>query len=158
MIIAGYGANPDYPGKVAHQYSDGQGYGAASGLPDGCPPFGNCDMNSADGLDPAAFAAACGITDNTPQPPPGGFLMALTDQQQADLYNAIMGIAAVVVDNQTQLRGPNQEGWPQLGQNEQGQNLTTVDAIAAIKTNLAEAIANLTGGAAAGTTGKANKS
>ena len=52
-------ANPPYPGKVAHQYTDGQGYGG--GLPEGCPPFGNCDMNSADGLTPQQFASACGI-------------------------------------------------------------------------------------------------
>lgn len=59
LVIAGYGNNPDYPGKVAHQYTDGNGYGG--GLPEGAPPFGNCDMNSADGLTPKQFAAACGI-------------------------------------------------------------------------------------------------
>lgn len=75
-----------------------------------------------------------------PPPPPSGDdpFMALTDQQQADMYNAIMGTAAaaaailaIVTDNQTQLRGPGQEGWPQLGQNAAGQNLTLVDAFAA---------------------------
>lgn len=74
LIIAGYGANPDYPGKVAHQYTDGNGYGG--GLPEGASPFGNCDMNSADGLSADDFAAACGIgapvTDTpTPAPPAG---------------------------------------------------------------------------------------
>ena len=59
LIIASYGSNPDYPGKVAHQYTDGSGY--SSGLPQGAPPFGRCDMNSADGLNPLRFAAACGI-------------------------------------------------------------------------------------------------
>jgi hypothetical protein len=59
LIVAAYGANPPYPGKVAHQYTDGQGYGG--GLPEGCPPFGRCDMNSADGLSPQQFASACGI-------------------------------------------------------------------------------------------------
>jgi hypothetical protein len=60
-ILAGYGANPNDPSliKLAHQYTDGTGFGG--GLPEGCPPFGNCDMNSADGLDAVAFAAACGI-------------------------------------------------------------------------------------------------
>nr|WP_280835655.1 hypothetical protein [Mycolicibacterium frederiksbergense] len=66
LIIAAYGSNPDYPGKVAHQYTDGTGYGG--GLPEGAPPFGNCDMNSADGLNPVQFAAACGVTT----PSPGG--------------------------------------------------------------------------------------
>jgi hypothetical protein len=35
-----------------------------------------------------------------------------------------------------QLRGPSGAGWPQLGQNSQGQDLTPVDAIAAIKTDV----------------------
>lgn len=64
--------------------------------------------------------------------------MALTDQQQADLYNAFMGTAAVVADIQTQLRGPNLSGWPQLGQNAQGEDLTEVDALAAIRTDIAK--------------------
>lgn len=32
-----------------------------------------------------------------------------------------------------QLRGPGGKGWPQLGQNERGQNLTLVDAVAAVR-------------------------
>jgi hypothetical protein len=60
VIVAAYGTNPEVPGKVAHQYTDGTGFGG--GLPEGAPPFGNCDMNSADGLTPGQFAAACGIT------------------------------------------------------------------------------------------------
>ena len=37
-----------------------------------------------------------------------------------------------------QLRGPGGKGWEQLGQNEQGQNLTLVDAVAAIRQQLAQ--------------------
>ncbi|MGV0852664.1 hypothetical protein [Mycolicibacterium phlei] len=59
LVVAAYGHNPAYPGKVAHQYTDGSGYGG--GLPEGAPPFGRCDMNSADGLDPERFARACGV-------------------------------------------------------------------------------------------------
>ena len=59
LVIAAYGHNPPYPGKVAHQYTDGQGYGG--GLPEGAAPFGPCDMNSADGLTAQQFAQACGI-------------------------------------------------------------------------------------------------
>gem|GEM_PF-2557442 len=59
LVVAAYGHNPPYPGKVAHQYTDGSGYGG--GLPEGAPPFGRCDMNSADGLSPEQFANACGI-------------------------------------------------------------------------------------------------
>jgi hypothetical protein len=133
VIGAGYGQNPNLPGQIAHQYTDGTGYGG--GLPEGCSPFGDCDMNSADGLDPTAFATACGL-NNTPPPPTPGALMALTDQQQADLYNAIMGIAALVSDNNTQLRGPNQQGWKQLGQTAAGDDLTLVDAIASVKSTV----------------------
>jgi len=36
-----------------------------------------------------------------------------------------------------QLRGPEGKGWPQLGQNSKGQNLTLVDAVAALRQDLA---------------------
>jgi hypothetical protein len=121
VIAAGYGSNPDLPGQVAHQYTDGTGF--SPNLPQGCPPFGNCDMNSADGLTPQEFAAACGVATN------GGWLMALTDDEQAELLSKVRDIW-------DQLRGPAGAGWPQLGQNGQGQNLTPVDAIAAIKRDL----------------------
>jgi len=93
MIGAGYGSNPNLPGQVAHQYTDGV-YShpykmiahkqagrpplptAMASLPLGCPPFGHCDMNSADGLSPQQFAAACGVGSANP----GG----MTDQQYAE--------------------------------------------------------------------------
>lgn len=62
LVVAAYGRNPDYPGKIAHQYTDGQGYG--HGLPEGAPPFGNCDMNSADRLTPTQLATTLGLSDN----------------------------------------------------------------------------------------------
>lgn len=37
-----------------------------------------------------------------------------------------------------QLRGPGGKGWPQLGQNEKGQNLTLIDAIAALRADVDE--------------------
>lgn len=37
----------------------------------------------------------------------------------------------------TQLRGPGGKGWPQLGQNDKGQNLTLVDAVAALRQDMA---------------------
>ena len=37
----------------------------------------------------------------------------------------------------TQLRGPKGKGWPQLGVNDKGQNLTLVDAVAALRQDLA---------------------
>jgi len=87
LIVAGYGSDPSYPNKIGHQYTDGQ-VGAGQGLPMGCAPFGNCDMNVADGLSPDDFAAACGIGDDN-------FLMALTAQQQQDLYDKIMAYPGV---------------------------------------------------------------
>lgn len=58
-VGAGYPTNPNLPNQIAHQYTDG--VIDAGGLPMGAPPFGNCDMNSADGLTPEQFAAACGV-------------------------------------------------------------------------------------------------
>ena len=31
LVVAGYGHNPPYPGKVAHQYTNGEGYGGGFG-------------------------------------------------------------------------------------------------------------------------------
>lgn len=36
----------------------------------------------------------------------------------------------------TQLRGPKGKGWPQLGKNDRGQDLTLVDAVAAMRSDL----------------------
>lgn len=68
-ILAGYGSNPQDSSlhKLAHQYTDGQGYGG--GLPEGAPPWARCDMNSADGLSSRAFATICGVGE-PPHPPP----------------------------------------------------------------------------------------
>ncbi|HWS90994.1 MAG TPA: hypothetical protein VN306_00390 [Mycobacterium sp.] len=55
--------------------------------------------------------------------------MALADDEQAELLSKVRDIWG-------QLRGPNGAGWPQLGQNSQGQNLTPVDATAAIKNDV----------------------
>ncbi len=82
MVIAGYGgASPmGFPGFLAHQYTDGGGYGAPA--PQGCPPFGNCDMNSADGIDAAGFCAAVGLGAAS-APMVGGAI--------GDLYNTLGG-------------------------------------------------------------------
>jgi len=112
FILAGYGANPNDPTitKLAHQYTDGTGFGSSSGLPDGCPPFGNCDMNSADGLSSIDFAAACGIEVA------GNVANSNKPSSEADEVSQIWD----------QLR----ISWPQLG----GRSL--VDAIAAIGAHL----------------------
>jgi hypothetical protein len=116
LIVAGYGSNPDYPGKVAHQYTDGSGYGG--GLPEGCPPFGDCDMNSADGLDPAAFAAACGIIDAAPpEPDPApdpapataedAFLLWMASATDRELMFLELGDAGPITQRWRQVMGRN---------------------------------------------------
>ncbi|TPG32674.1 hypothetical protein EAH80_17835 [Mycobacterium hodleri] len=39
---------------------------AVESTPGGAAPFGNCDMNSANGFHPGHFAAACGIEIDSP--------------------------------------------------------------------------------------------
>jgi len=87
-----------------------------------------CDINEAHTDDYGQYQPA------PPQPPSGGgAFMALTDQQQADMYNAVMGIAAAVVNILTQL-GPDIWGpESSMGTNSQGQELTVRDGLAAFK-------------------------
>ena len=68
LIGAGYGQNPELPGQIAHQYTDGLA-GADQGLPMGVNPFGTCDMNCADGLSSVAFAQALGVDPHAAPPP-----------------------------------------------------------------------------------------
>src|ERR1700757_4040953 len=49
------------------------------------------------------------------------------------LAQQIAALAAAVADIRVQLRGPGMAGWPQLGQNAFGQNLTVVDSLAALQ-------------------------
>lgn len=60
LVVAGYGSNPDYPGKLAHQYADDHP----------TPPFGACDINSADGYTLAALCDALGLSGGQPPAPP----------------------------------------------------------------------------------------
>jgi peptidoglycan hydrolase-like protein with peptidoglycan-binding domain len=53
LVIAAYGSNPSYPGKYAHQFTD-------NGT---CAPFGNCDMNSADGMSQQNLEDMYGFSD-----------------------------------------------------------------------------------------------
>ena len=71
LTVAAYGTDPDYPGQLAHQYTDGGRYVDAANLPRGAAPFGPCDMNVARGLDSRRFAAACGIDVDSARNPPG---------------------------------------------------------------------------------------
>lgn len=60
LIIAAYGTNPDYPGELGHQFTDGLVGGALA-----VPPFGAADVNSADGYDIDAFCTALGLASRT---------------------------------------------------------------------------------------------
>lgn len=61
IIEAAYGSNPDYPGKIGHQFTDGQTRDRIN-----VPPFGYADVNSADGMDIDALCAALGIGPDHP--------------------------------------------------------------------------------------------
>lgn len=76
LVVAGYGGKPpsNYPGFIAHQYTNGEGYG---GLPQGAGPWRKCDMNAANGLGAKQFAAACGLSAQggvTPSAKPAGLV------------------------------------------------------------------------------------
>lgn len=62
----------------------------------------------------------------SPAPTPkDGFLMALSDSEQRELLTKTREVW-------DQLRGPGGKGWPQLGTNDKGQNLTVVDYLATL--------------------------
>lgn len=60
VALANYGANPSFPNKLIHQYADNYQV----------PPFGPCDINSADGLSAQEFAVALGLASPAPVPVP----------------------------------------------------------------------------------------
>lgn len=124
LVLAGYGSNPDYPGKIAHQYTNGTGYG--NGLPEGAAPFGNCDMNSADGLSAADFAAACGVGAATTTENDEGVFMALTSDEQDELLAKVRYLFDQV--------GPGFDVWGadgDLGLDAAGQRRTLRNGVAA---------------------------
>ncbi|HTQ20354.1 hypothetical protein [Mycobacterium sp.] len=106
VIAAGYGSNPLLPGQIAHQYTDGSA-GANQGLPMGCAPFGNCDMNVADGVSPTDFAAACGISTAPATPE------AAAKPQTPTKPQVIMTVQ--IQDIMNILNGTNTDGSPLIG-------------------------------------------
>lgn len=75
------------------------------------------------------WLAAGGKTPSVSAPKPEGFLMALNDAEQRELL-------AKIRDIWDQLRGIDGKGWPQLGKNADGDDLTLVDAIAAVRRDI----------------------
>jgi beta-glucanase (GH16 family) len=65
-----------------------------------------------------------------------GALMALSDDEQRQLLDMVKEIHDDAHDTRLQLRGPDDAGWKQLGQNDKGQNLSFIDALAAVKKRL----------------------
>lgn len=62
----------------------------------------------------------------------------LTDKFFKDFLTGYLGPQIdALQDIWLQLRGPKGRGWPQLGKNAQGQNLTLVDAVAALRQDVA---------------------
>ena len=72
------------------------------------------------------------MTTATPHPWPDG-PAALNDAK-----TAAQAAARDAADIREQLRGRGDAGWEQLGQNQNGQNLTLVDAVAALRHDVAE--------------------
>lgn len=58
LSVANYSANPPYPGKFSHQFSNAHV----------TPPFGPCDFNSADGMNKAELLTMWGLS--APVTPP----------------------------------------------------------------------------------------
>jgi len=118
IVLASYGSNPGYPGKIAHQYTNGEGYGG--GLPEGCPPFGKCCMDSADGLTPEQYAAACGIGAAVEGEPGGNDVFTNDDRVMLAavyklLLNTVPNRAAAVEAKPTKKQPgpePSQRGRP----------------------------------------------
>lgn len=76
--------------------------------------------------------------DKGTQPEPEGRHTALTFKQFTDFITGFFGPQFDALQEVwRQLRGPEGHGWKQLGQNEQGQNLTLVDAVAALRRDVA---------------------
>lgn len=72
--------------------------------------------------------------------------MTLTPKYFTDFIKGFLGpqfdvlaqVRDLLLDVQEQLRGRGLAGWAQLGKNAQGQNLTLVDALAALRQDVAD--------------------
>lgn len=127
-------------GLVASNYVYGSGFASAIYPGDnsprwaaygGCQPailqFSDAALVAGLSMDGNAFRGAVEALQQLlgSQPTEGAF-MALTDDEQDELLTKTREIWE-------QLRGVDGHGWPQLGQNEDGEDLTLVDAIGEIK-------------------------
>lgn len=125
------------PGLIASDYVPGTGY--ASSLYPGdessyWAPYGGATPQLLQFTD-AALIGTLSVDANAFR----GTLDQLIALLQGDIVSqpdptaaTLNQILAIVQDIQIQLRGPSLQGWPQLGHNAKGQNLTLVDAVAAL--------------------------
>lgn len=126
------------PGLVASDYVGGSGYASAL-----YPGDGSGNWFSYGGATPAILqftdaAQVAGISVDAnafqgTQAQLDNLLGVTVTDPDAPILNQIL---TIVQDIQTQLRGPGLTGWPQLGQNPNGKNLTVVDALADVKDNI----------------------
>lgn len=78
------------------------------------------------------------MTNAAPAPKKEGTPMTLTRKYFTDFITGYLGPQFDAIQEiWRQLRGPSGNGWSQLGQNNKGQNLTLVDAVSAIRHDLA---------------------
>lgn len=78
------------------------------------------------------------MTSGKPAPPKKeNTPVALTQKYFTDFITGYLGPQFDAIQEiWTQLRGPQGKGWPQLGKNDRGQDLTLVDAVAALRGDL----------------------
>ncbi|MDO4630885.1 MAG: C39 family peptidase [Corynebacterium sp.] len=123
--------SPAYGGGVVYHYITVMGYGDdARGrrvwiADSGFPPYGYwMSFNQL-----VSLIVPKGYAFSIAQSQKESFLMSLNDAEQRQLL-------ADVKELRSQLRGIGDQGWPQLGQNAAGQNLTLVDAVAALRSDV----------------------
>ncbi|ERS57595.1 hypothetical protein HMPREF1261_02268 [Corynebacterium sp. KPL1818] len=84
------------------------------------------------------------MTNAAPAPKKENTPVALTQKYFTDFITGYFSPQFDAIQEiWTQLRGPHGKGWPQLGQNEKGQDLTLVDAVASIRHQLVQIQADL---------------
>lgn len=120
--------NPSYGGGTTYHYVSCLGY-------DDNPDLRGCWIADS-GFSP--FNYWCAFDQVATLIPPKGYSYAAQIiEGEIDMANVPQEqwdkLVADVTDIRTQLRGPNDQGWEVLGQNQAGQNLSVVDALGSVK-------------------------
>ncbi|MFE3081766.1 GH25 family lysozyme [Nocardia tengchongensis] len=112
----------------------GQGWNPYGGGSPVMWQFTDCALTDGTTLDANAFRGSATDLVALLSGRPRGGLMALTDDEQSELLAKVRELSDQVRDLWEQARGPGGAGWPQLGTNAAGQNLTPVDGEAELIT------------------------